>query len=867
MLILLLLALTFAQKPYPVGHDSLQHFQNAIAVSYVAQHPQLETLPILRSLEFHWPPLVYAVTAALLQTMRSVWAFHLTNLLFAACFMVFFLLAARQLTTGWWTALMALMIVCACPCWMTVALSYNLESAQLAATAFLWWLLLSGRYRRPAWAAPLWGLAAGLALLSKTVIFVQVLLPILVVLIINFYRDRQEKRNLLAGLSFLAAFGVVAGFWYGPIIEKLPHELAINLVDPGASLAHPWYFHLRLLLLDYAALPALLTVLIAAPLAQWKEMPKRALLPLLGAVPALLFFSQLDIKWEWYALGAFALAVLSAAAVLDRLPPKIRNFVLPLLLGWYTLLALIPWFPNGDGFARLMALGSSDTVYLMEKRTYDNEAFFAEQLRRTVGAADLGDVAVVDVTNRDWLGVVEMHLTLHCDTVWRHPYLASYRLWERLYPQEERFFLDAERYPMRGGLRRPIAALVDDLPRSRFVVTLEKFDSPISAFDTLAVGGLFKEQPASFAPLQPVLADLSPRLVERLRLPLEDLTLVIRENPSVAALRAPEPPPIDLIAYLQLIDPTRHARYLEQTEQLMYAGRITPAVERFRFYLDMEWTPKLMYAWEGNYTKAMLDFARCLRLIAPPAQEAAELIARLTEFPKTPNLYSQLLPRLMELTTVESNDDQFLAATAAILAQLPPEDYARRVVVGQRLLFYLARNDEAAGVAFLQRESAAVPPAPQAALLTYLADKLASALTGEIAREVYRQALAQPLIDETAKQKIRLLLAATGEKETLSQNLPRGPFADDEQALLAARLTTKASVDLRRAGRTADALALIESYAPDFSACAPCADELRLEKIRCLLALQQSDSAREAFKEMRDDQLRSIALELLHQAP
>mgnify|MGYP000851004273 CR=1 FL=1 len=212
-LILLLLAFTFVHVPYPQGHDSLQHFQNAIAVSYVAQHPQLETLPILRSLEFHWPPLVYTVTAALLQAMRSVWAFHLTSLLFAACFMIFFLFAARQVTTDWWMALTALLIVCACPWWMTVALSYNLESAQLAATAFLWWLLLSGRYRRSPWTAPLWGLAAGLALLSKTVIFIQVLLPILVVLIVNFYRDRHEKRKLLAGVSFLAALGVVAGYW------------------------------------------------------------------------------------------------------------------------------------------------------------------------------------------------------------------------------------------------------------------------------------------------------------------------------------------------------------------------------------------------------------------------------------------------------------------------------------------------------------------------------------------------------------------------------------------------------------------------------------------------------------------------------
>jgi hypothetical protein len=77
--------------------------------------------------------------------MRSVWAFHLTNLLFARALWFLSALRAAKLTTGWWTALLAQMIVCACPCCMTVALSYNLDSAQLPPPAFLWWLLLSGR--------------------------------------------------------------------------------------------------------------------------------------------------------------------------------------------------------------------------------------------------------------------------------------------------------------------------------------------------------------------------------------------------------------------------------------------------------------------------------------------------------------------------------------------------------------------------------------------------------------------------------------------------------------------------------------------------------------------------------------------------
>jgi tetratricopeptide (TPR) repeat protein len=333
-----------AHNRYPTGWDSDMHARNAIAFGRLLHEAPVEAWLFLRQLPLHYPPLTYAVTGCFLALSFSPWAHHATILLFDTAFLLFFALSLRALKLRPAIAWLGLLAVCADPRLAVNLCSYNLEMGWNAAAMFLTWLWLTQRWRRSARAGVFYGMAAGVALLSKAVILPFFALILVVEFFVPLPGAEEKHRGRLA--LFAGVAGLVAAAHYGRSAATFLNELTGDLRGFPAGKAEPWWRYAAVLIFGLGGSPLLLSAALLARRVAWRRLP-----PAAGRLAAmaglwLVFFSLFATKRPWYAVGPYSLVVLAATAALNSAEGTFARRVTGAAGVLYATAALLFWFPQ-----------------------------------------------------------------------------------------------------------------------------------------------------------------------------------------------------------------------------------------------------------------------------------------------------------------------------------------------------------------------------------------------------------------------------------------------------------------------------------------------------------------------------------------
>ncbi|HPM77874.1 MAG TPA: glycosyltransferase family 39 protein [bacterium] len=428
LLMLLALGLKFVTYGYPFspltqlppqGWDDWSHLQKTFET-----YRQLQTDPgalpeLARGGDYlKWPPLFYWLTAAALSIRYDVASLYAVLFLLAAGCLAAIYALARTILDDHVLALLAVALFTANPVWIETALSYNLETILLAATAAFFALLFAAPVRRGLPGAPLLGCVGALLLLSKTVILVPLLPAAIGFLLWNLRDAARAKRQWHGPLSFMMPGLLLIACWYLPQAGQWRNFLSSDLAA-SASVDNPPLFYVRTLFVDYLYAPLLVAALIA-----WRRRDEsgqrmfadgRLFALVLGAVAGLVFFSLIGAKHEWYLLSPYLLLTLpTLAALKNAAPPWRRALIVALFLlyGGFTVYFAAWEMPRETPTRRLYPPGHSVL------RGYANFkppiAVVAHQLRAHFSPEDLRDLAILPpaVDDRfDWqaMQLVALH--------------------------------------------------------------------------------------------------------------------------------------------------------------------------------------------------------------------------------------------------------------------------------------------------------------------------------------------------------------------------------------------------------------------------------------------------------------------------
>ncbi len=409
LLMLLALGLKFVAFGYPFspntqlppqGWDDWCHLQKTFQIYRTLQTDPAALPDVARGGDYlKWPPLFYLLTAATLYVRYdTVSLYAMLFLLAAGCLAAIYALA-RKVLNDKLLALLAVTLFTANPVWIEAALSYNLETILLAATAAFFALMFAMPVRRGLPWAPLLGCVGAILLLSKTVILAPLLPAAFGFLLWNLRRNERTKGQWRGTILFLLPSLLMIVWWFLPQASQWRNFLSSDLAA-SAGIENPPLLYTRTLFIDYLYAPLLVAALIA-----WRRRDEsgksvfadgRLVALALGAVAGIVFFSLIGTRREWYLLTSYLLLALPSLAAMKNAALSCRRALVVILFviyGGFTVYFALWEIPRETPTRRLYPPGHSVL------RGYDNFkppiAVVAYQLRAHFTPEDMCSLAIL----------------------------------------------------------------------------------------------------------------------------------------------------------------------------------------------------------------------------------------------------------------------------------------------------------------------------------------------------------------------------------------------------------------------------------------------------------------------------------------
>jgi hypothetical protein len=395
-LVLALVAARLVEARYPEGWDHPSHLAHTIALYDAGQagaDPAMSYL--VEQLEPKWPPLLYVLGAFALKIQYNAWSLQILTWLIAAAFVAFFYTACRRFSSNSLASLAATLAMIANPLWLQMALSYNQEMILLTGLAAIFALFPRDPEGSSFHISLIAGLAAGIALLAKTVILPMVAVPLAVYLLSVSVRTMAKPGGFDKALNpagFLAAMFMFPAYWYRTQTHGLFAQLYWDLGPHSAQ--EPWWYYIHTFFLEYGLGPFLVVAAIAV-LSQ-VEKPKRLIaLPLVGAALGLIFFQAIDTKRAWYLLAPTTLFLMAGSAWLSTGAKWVREKLTVGLILLYGAAALLVWFPSTAPLARIATLGTAGELIKPLARSTPLEDRIAEKVAQFVDPENIDKLRVL----------------------------------------------------------------------------------------------------------------------------------------------------------------------------------------------------------------------------------------------------------------------------------------------------------------------------------------------------------------------------------------------------------------------------------------------------------------------------------------
>jgi hypothetical protein len=812
-------AAQLAQAHYPTGHDASVHVNTTVALAYILQHAPGDAWVFLRTNLIHWPPLVPLLTAPLLWAGAGVWAFHAVTLLFDAIFVIFLGLLLRRLTGDAETSLLGLLVVLACPHWPAAATAFNLEAPVAAATVFVAWAVVSERAERGWTGAAVLGAACGALLLTKTVILPIAMLPLIWAGGRAWARRRAGWRTWAKPALFLALALTPAAVWFLPAATRAWTVMTSDVYGLRSVLPRPWWWYAQQFVTGYGGLPMLLGFLFVAPSIRWRSTPPAVAPIALGAAVSFAFFSSIATKRAFYPLPSYVLLMAALTAAMARAEHRLAGLLRRALLAVFAAAAMLIWLPKTGAAVALLSLGTAAPHEGERRDDFRVQAEIASELERLAAGREMGLASCLNLT-----GLVPLN---HVETI---------------------LALDRPPFALVNGLFLPLKDTLRRLPRSSFLLMVEKRQGPYFTLDSLMVQGPGGLTRAGALDLRETLDRQRRRWREVSRLHFPGFTVGFYENATNLRLLPPAATPEIYLDYLSVDD---LPRLLAACRRNLRAGNYRAALHQYR----------LAHQFHPEAPEGYLGLIETLPHVVGPADEAAELAALAQETPLPPPVYQGIIQRLRQLEAAGEPTAQFAASAERLLARLDANDPGRSGVVGQLFDYLAETHADAAALALADREAGPLPPDRRVEQLWDLAESARARGRGELAAQLYQRALRESDLPRT-RSLAQLRLAALQPDGASWPDLDN--VADAAQAREATRLLFGLSGALRSERKFAEALALASASRTWLSLCPVCGEELRLEQARTLLQGGAYEEAERLLRTIRlDPDLRRIAQDLL----
>jgi 4-amino-4-deoxy-L-arabinose transferase-like glycosyltransferase len=394
---LLLLGLFLSRAHLPQGWDDGVHVRNTMAVFHALSADPADLTASLKEIPTKYPPLQYFLASLLQFGLPGTLGFSVFTWLCSLAFIALYYLAARALVRDRRLALIAVLAMLANPIFRDQTVSFNLEMILLASTVGILALVLNRPERSGILTAIFAGYLTGALLLSKAVIIVFILFPLLTCWIAGVARPDFRKR-FTEFLGFAAPMIALPAAWF---LFKSSSAVPSWWIDLGTAMdKEPWWYYGKVLLMEFAAGPILLFALFGS-IRRLQDKPLRSIaLPALGTVLGFLFLSVIGTKHAWYALAPYSMMVLTLIFWIDGSSIRLRRVAIPALLILYSLIAMVQWHPHGGRAAQFLSLGSISQVQtaLGMPVSYDTEIAAAKLIARLGNRTDPGSVKVISTS-------------------------------------------------------------------------------------------------------------------------------------------------------------------------------------------------------------------------------------------------------------------------------------------------------------------------------------------------------------------------------------------------------------------------------------------------------------------------------------
>ena len=831
LVVLVLLLRFYAQIEIPSGHDSELHVKNTIILSEVIKHMPAETPAYLQTLPFRYPPLTYLTTAALVIVEPGSWAFFATTLFWGVIALFFFYRAALWLVRDKRLALLAVLLVMANPTWVKVAMSFNLEMTLLAALAIIMCLLL-GRWTDRGWLTTMAvGLLAGVLLFSKAVALVHVA-PMLAAFLWIEYRDNENKQAMWRALVFTAICLLLAAAWYAPQSLKINEEMVADIGSLSQPNTMPWWYYSSILFGGYAFWPFFLAVAAAVFGLRRRELPRQTVVPAVGALGGLLFFSAIGTKREWYVLGAYLLLLLAMLPVLDHARQSVRKIAVPILLVVYAILAVAPWIKPLHPLMKVAAPVIDPLPRVQDFRPSRQEHTMAQKLMQVENAHGLGGFEII-------LPAVPVY---------------HYRIQILLYLADGRFaFL--------SKMRNEIANISYRLLNARYLMLVQ----PVEGATAQTITALDNADQYTVEMMHMLLwfGRLRDRFEEIERASLNaDYDFLILQNREYKPSWSGQPSYQNLIDLHQVRHYQGHQRFLERAYDHCRAGRFDRADQLF----------DLFFRHDPQNQTAMLLYINCLMLQNNPPSEAKKLVDLLTTMQRSPPVIDRIVRRLYELERNEQVPGVFDDAAEHLLSDLPLGHPSRENIFRLLISQYIHRQRDDRALALVDRELAKLSPEQQPLKVMQVIRLAAQNRRDELTTAWHRRLSANPATAPALQAEAdALLLHEQIADGRVDWDLLQRALATESTALSATSAIIEQSMRLRHEGRLDQALQLVSRAGTMVQTCAPCRRRVDLERARILAEQGDVEQARSLLKQLRretdDSELVDVIRQLLHSLP
>ena len=722
--------------------------------------------------------------------------------------------------------MLGVLILCANPYWITIALSYNLEMGHMAALLGIMGVLIFREYENSTSKAVILGLVCGVAMLSKAVIAVHLALPWLVAAVISFLgKEPKPRKKLNAGLFYFIMI-IIPALWYGPILHKVAAELAFDMHSLAQKNLHPWWFHLHSMIFQYGAIPFFVIAFVSIFFIRKSAFQSKSILLLAGAVSALLFFSMIGTKWEWFGLGPFALLLVFILTLLDGVSGVAKKIAVPILIFIYSFLALAMWVPALKTSMKIVSAGSAKPPSIIEIKSHKSEAVAADIITRTISGKEFGGTVVADLS-----------LSLRFTTI------------EKLVCLKNNYF------SLIRGLNRSLDKVAARLPRSRFLITMERRNAKGPSVDALFINIDGERKRSETFLLGDAFEKYGSRFKEISRSDLQGMDIVIYESSLPLRRWEKNLTASSFVEYYNMADASRFDQFYRRTLRIFYDGDVQRAL--FRYSLMLEWNPE-----QTACAKGMAD---CIRIIGPPKEEGRVLLSLLEKYPDLPGDSVKWISRLHYLESTNKVSGFFVKAADNLLEKLDPKSSTRQVALIKLLDLLLKTGaGEKAMTTFLSEYDSISTDSKDKLLWEFSGMALKGGINPESKSTLLEMIESSSSLTADQKSLAKLWTAVPGKEESIIEMLPTIPYTDGEKAGQIADFVVKACAGLRNRGKSLEAIKILDAQLHLMKICPVCMDTLRLEKGKALFDLGRKEEGVKTLNQISfDDDLKDIARTLI----